>query len=105
MKEKCSKRQGSAGLFERMCKGLDIDADMLCRGFFVTLRGKNHAEICGVRRILVYTDERLSFVTADGMFDVSGRRLCCAAYKSGAVIVEGEITQMGFVDGVKDGDC
>ena len=100
MKEKNRDR---AGLFERMCKGLDIDADMLCRGFCVTLKGKHHAEICGTKRILEYTEERLSFITVDGVFLIWGKRLFCAAYKRGVVIVEGEILGMGFEGGGADG--
>lgn len=101
MKEK--EKVCRAGVFERMSKGLDIDADMLCKGFSVWLKGKNHAEICGVRRILVYTDENISFVTSDGIFAVNGKRLYCSSYKRGAVIVEGEILRMGFDNGGENG--
>ena len=89
--------------FEKMNKGLDVDCDMLCRGFYAELKGRNHAEICGVKRILSYTDTELSFVTPDGVFSLKGNRLYCASYNRGAVIVEGNITSMGFKDGGKDG--
>lgn len=96
MKMKGEEKQGKGGFFERINKALDIDADMLCRGFGLLLKGKYHAEVCGVRRIIEYSDERLSFVTADGTFFICGHRLYCSAYKNKAVIVEGEIEQMGF---------
>lgn len=95
------KRQMS--VFERMSKSLDIDGDMICRGFSVELKGKNHVEICGVRRILTYADNEVSFVTSDGIFFVCGKRLYCVSYKRGAVIVEGEICHMGFDNGGKNG--
>lgn len=85
-----------ASFFESVTKGLDIDADMICRGFCAELKGKNRAEIGGVRRILTYSDRLVSFVTADGIFSVCGARLDCISFKRGAVIVEGEISAMGF---------
>ena len=84
------------GFLEGVTKGLDIDADMLCRGFSAEIKGKNRAELCGIKRILVYTDTLVSFVTADGVFGVCGKRLDCISFKRGAVIVEGEIASMGF---------
>ena len=90
--------------FEKMNKGLDIDCDMLCRGFCAELKGRNHAEICGVKRILLYTNTELSFVTSEGIFALKGKRLYCASYKRGAVIVEGEILSMGFDNGGNNGD-
>ena len=86
--------------FESVSKGLDIDADMICRGFCAELRGKHRVELCGVKRIFTYSDVLISFVTADGIFSVRGVRLHCASFKRGAVIVEGEIFDMGF-----DGEC
>lgn len=91
-----------AGFFEGITKGLDIDADMLCRGFCAEMKGKNRVELCGVKRILVYTDTLISFVTADGIFCVCGKRLDCISFKRGAVIVEGEIVGMGFELGGKN---
>ena len=90
------KIKDNVGFFEAMTKGLDIDADMLCRGFSAELKGKNRAELCGIKRILVYTDTLVSFVTADGVFFVRGERLDCISFKRGAVIVEGNIMDMGF---------
>ena len=90
--------------FEKINKGLDIDCDMLCRGFYVELKGRNHAEICGVKRILSYTDTVLSFVTTDGIFLINGNRLYCASYRRGAVIVEGDIKSMGFDNGGRNGN-
>ena len=91
-------------IFEKMSKGLDVDCDMLCRGFCVELKGRNHAEICGVKRILVYTETEVSFVTSDGIFAIKGMRLYCSSYKRGAVIVEGNIRTMGFDNGGENGD-
>ena len=93
MKGNLSKRES---FFEKINKGLDIDCDMLCRGFSAELRGKSRAEICGVRRIFTYTDTEICFVTSEGIFSVFGHRLFCISYKRGAVIVEGEILCMGF---------
>ena len=39
--------------FERINSGLDIDCDMLVKGFRVEWRGKKRAEISGVKRIFV----------------------------------------------------
>lgn len=91
-------------LFEKMSKGLDVDCDMMCKGFCAELKGHNHAEICGVKRILSYTDTEVSFVTADGVFSVKGKRLYCASYKRGAVIVEGDVCLMGFDNGGVNGN-
>ena len=93
-KEKNTEQRG--GFFESLTKGLDIDADMLCRGFSAELKGRNRAELCGVKRILTYSDSLVSFVTSDGVFSVCGERLDCISFKRGAVIVEGNILKMGF---------
>ncbi len=98
-------KNSRVGMFERINRRLDIDCDMLCRGFCAELRGKNHAEICGVRRIFTYTDTQISFVTADGIFSVRGQRLCCVSYKRGAIIVEGNIVGMSFEQEENNGTC
>lgn len=103
MKKINKEKSCRAGIFERMNKGLDIDCDMLCRGFCIELKGRNHAEICGVKRILAYTDTEVAFVTSDGVFTVKGNRLYCASYKRGAVIVEGDISLLGFDNGGGNG--
>lgn len=103
MKDTSNEKNCRMGMFERMSKGLDIDCDMLCRGFCVEMRGRNHAEICGVKRILTYTDTEVAFVTSDGIFAVRGKRLYCASYKRGAVIVEGDICLLGFDNGGENG--
>jgi len=99
---KDSKKEKS-GLLEKMSKQLDVDCDMLCRGFSAELKGRNRAEICGVKRILTYTDSEVSFVTSDGVFCIKGARLYCASYKRGAVVVEGAIASLGFENGGKNG--
>ena len=104
MKDKNSDKYCKPTFFEKLNKGLDIDCDMLCRGFCAELKGRNHAEICGVKRILSYIDTELSFVTSDGIFVLKGSRLYCASYRRGAVIVEGDIRSMGFDNGGDDGD-
>ena len=104
MKIKGEEKQGKAGFFERISKSLDIDADMLFGGFGVSLKGKYRAEVCGVKRIMEYSDKRLTFVTADGTFFICGNRLYCSAYKNKAVIVEGEIEKMGFDMGDENGN-
>lgn len=103
MKATKKEKNSRAGMLERMSKGLDIDCDMLCRGFCAELRGRNRVEICGVRRILTYTDTEVSFVTSEGIFTVSGKRLYCASYKRGAVIVEGCIISLCFDNGGENG--
>ena len=105
MKDTNNENYCRPSLFEKLNKGLDVDCDMLCRGFCAELRGRNHAEICGVRRILLYTDTELSFVTSDGIFALKGNRLYCASYKRGAVIVEGDILSMGFDRGESHGNA
>ena len=103
MRNKNDDRFCKETFFEKMNKGLDVDCDMLCRGFYAELKGRNHAEICGVKRILSYTDTALLFITSDGVFSLKGNRLYCASYNRGAVIVEGDIISMGFDNGGKDG--
>ena len=104
MKELNSNNTNRPGFLERLNKGLDIDCDMLCRGFSLQLKGRNHAEICGVRRILTYTENKISFVTSEGVLFAEGNRLCCVSYKRGAIIVEGQITAIGFECGGHNGD-
>lgn len=99
MKKINSEKNDRPGFFEKMNKTFDVDCDMLCNGFCTEWKGRNHAEICGVKRILLYTDTEVSFVTSDGIFSVSGARLCCTAYKCNVVIVEGNIKSMYFDDG------
>ena len=71
---------------------------------FKLSNGKYRAEVCGVKRIMEYSDKRLTFVTADGTFFICGNRLYCSAYKNKAVIVEGEIEKMGFDMGDENGN-
>ena len=98
MKNKKNERDKNCkpSFFEAVSKGLDIDADMICRGFCAELKGKHRVEVCGVKRIFTYSDVLISFVTAEGIFSVRGARLHCASFKRGAVIVEGAIYGMGF---------
>ena len=102
MSKKNNSAKERAGFMERIGRELDIDCDMICRGFGVEMRGRTRAEICGARRILIYTDSQISFVTPEGIFSVLGKHLSCVSYKRGTVIVEGRLTHMGFEIGEND---
>ena len=91
------------GFFERINSGLDIDCDMLVKGFMVEWRGKKRVEISGVKRIFVYTENNISFVTPDGIFCVTGRNLKCSSFKCRTAVVEGDINSLGFENGGENG--
>ncbi|MBQ7294523.1 MAG: YabP/YqfC family sporulation protein [Clostridia bacterium] len=104
-KDKNTKNDASKrGFFERLNTGLDIDCDMLLRGFRAELRGKKRAEIAGVKRIYIYTREKISFVTFEGIFSIVGKDLSCSSLKCGSATVEGDVLGMGFDDGGKNGN-
>ena len=99
-KDKCPKEKAcKKSFFERLNIGLDIDCDMILKGFYAELRGKKRAEINGVRRIYVYTEEKISFVTFDGIFSVVGKGLRCSSLKCGSAVVEGNVIGFGFDNG------
>ena len=94
-RKSCEKKQ-RPDILERLGKALDVDCDMLCRGFSAELKGKNRAVLYGIKRIISYREEEMTFACADGVFFVRGSRLCCTVFKRGSVIVEGDIGRMGF---------
>lgn len=64
-----------------ICGGRDV----------LTLRGRCELTVCGCRRILLYSEERIKLLMHEYILVISGRELFCPSFKAGAVRVDGVI--------------
>ena len=52
-----------------------------------------------VKRILLYSQEEMQFLRADGLVSIRGKALDCISYASGAIGISGEIHEILFQKG------
>ena len=78
---------------------LDLPPDLLEGGFRAELRGRSSLTVHGVRRIAVYTPERIVLTVKGGGVTVAGQRLICTSYLAGAVGIDGHIDSLSVEDG------
>lgn len=77
----------------------DIPADLFPGAGTVEMRGRNSLTIRGCRRILKYTPTEMCFRMQKDRLCVRGKRLICTSYLYGAVVVDGEVDSVSFVEG------
>ncbi len=61
-------------LRERLCQCMDFPADM-ANGSLVEVRGRGGATVCGCRKILLYTSERIELEGKDFDTVIVGKKL------------------------------
>ena len=82
--------------WEAMGSHLEIDADMICGGSIVEIRGQSRVEVGGVKKIGSYSTECVVLVMSKGTISVCGERLECIFYRRGEAAVEGKILSVSF---------
>ena len=90
---KKGKRMGAAEWLE---KRFDITPDLL-DGVRIEIRGQNKLLLQGCRRILKYGEEEMLLDLGKTRLRVSGERLWCTSFISGALGVGGHISSIQFV--------
>ncbi len=74
------------------------------RGYRVEIEGltqKKRLLVSGARRILEAGEERVLLVLEHERLSVLGRGLCCLTYDGGIAEIEGDITEILFLNGDK----
>ena len=89
---KKGKRMGAAEWLE---KRFDITPDLL-DGVRIEIRGQNKLLLQGCRRILKYGEEEMLLDLGKTRLRVSGERLWCTSFISGALGVGGRIRAVSF---------
>ncbi len=80
---------------ERLGSKLDIPPDVVS-GIHIEMRGRNNLTVRGCRKILRYTTEEVRLRLHGVTLQVTGSRLYCTAYHSGAVEIDGLIDSINF---------
>lgn len=96
MKSESENKRRKVPLFEKIEKRIELDADMMRSGEWIEIRGRNRAEIGGVRRILSYSDTCIQLTLKQGVLSVNGRDLECVLYRNCEVAIEGHIDTVSF---------
>lgn len=83
---------------ERICRALDLPADVLPRHTTVEIHGRSSVKICGGGAILLYSPSeiRIALRAERGWVSVKGTSLCCNSYNSGAVGIDGRVCSVSF---------
>lgn len=92
------KNKDKAPLSERLCRALDLPADLLPNRTSVDIRGRSSVKICGGGAILLYSPQeiRIALKGEGGYVSVKGTALCCNSYNMGAVGIDGRIRSVSF---------
>ena len=85
-------------LSERICRALDIPADLLPGRTLIEMHGRSAIKICGGGAILLYSpaEIRISLKGEEGWIAVRGVALRCNSYNMGAVGIDGRIHSVSF---------
>ena len=97
MSEKKKKERRT--LAERLAIDCDIPPELLSGGCFIEIRGRNSVVLRGCRRILTYSETKVTLKMKKDIVEVFGKRLTCISYLAGAVSVEGFIDSVAFLKG------
>lgn len=84
-------------LSERLAIDYDLPAELLSGGCFIEIRGRNSVVLRGCRRILTYSESKVTLKMKRDIAEVTGKRLTCTSYLAGAVSVEGFIDSVAFL--------
>ena len=83
-------------LAERLAIDMDVPPELLSGGCFIEIRGRNSVVVRGCRRILTYSETKVSLKLRRESVEITGKRLTCISYLAGAVAVEGYIGDDGI---------
>lgn len=75
----------------------DVPPELLSGGCFVEIRGRNSIIVRGCRKIVKYSTENIVLKMKRDLIEITGKKLTCLTYFSGAVSVEGVIDSLSFV--------
>lgn len=95
MSEKKNKKGRT--LAEWLAVDHDLPPELLSGGCFVEIRGRNSVVVRGCRRILNYSESRVTLKLKREIIEVTGKRLTCISYLAGAVAVEGLVDSVSFL--------
>ena len=84
-------------LAERLAIDMDVPPELLSGGCFIEIRGRNSVVVRGCRRILTYSETKVSLKLRRESVEITGKRLTCISYLAGAVAVEGYIDAVTFL--------
>ena len=84
-------------LAERLAVDHDIPPELLSGGSFIEIRGRNSVVVRGCRRILTYSESKVTLKMKRDIVEISGKRLTCISYLVGAVSVEGIVDSVAFL--------
>ena len=83
-------------IVERLVGDYDVPPELLCGGCFIEMRGRHSITVRGCRRVIKYSTENIVLKMKSETIEITGRRLRCLTYLSGAVTIEGKINSFGF---------
>ncbi len=92
---KKSERPQKATFTERLCRCVDFPADM-ANGSIVEVRGRGNATVCGCRRILLYSDERIELEGKDFDTVITGKKLEFTGFGDKSAEMRGLIDRIEF---------
>ena len=100
------KRKDKNSISERICRALDLPAEILPRATTVEIHGTSLVKLQGAGAISLYSPEeiRVRLKGRAGHISVKGGSLCCSSYNMGAVGIEGRIHSVTFVEEDADGE-
>ena len=84
------------GFIAKLVSDYDIPPELLHGGCAIEIRGRNSMIIRGCRRIIKYSTERIIIKMCRQVIEITGKRLTCLSYLSGAIAVEGIIDSLSF---------
>jgi len=97
LREKQKKNKEKRTLAERLAIDVDMPPELLSGGCFIEIRGRNSVVVRGCRRILTYSETKVSLRLKRETVEVTGKRLTCISYLAGAVSVAGYIDSVSFL--------
>lgn len=87
---------------ERWSRFLDVPADVACGGMTLELRGSTDLLVCGVKKILAYSDTGFCLATPAGRITVRGEGLTMYAYHSDGTVIRGRLRSIELDRGEED---
>ena len=97
MSRKTKNRKEKRSLAERLCIDHDLPPELFSGGCFIEIRGRNSVVLRGCRRILGYSETKVTLKMKNDVVEVFGKRLTCISYLAGAVSVEGFVESVNFL--------
>ena len=84
-------------LVARLVGDYDVPPELLNGGCFVEIRGRNSIIVRGCRKVVKYSTENIVLKLKRDLIEITGKKLICLTYLSGALSVEGIIDSLSFV--------